>query len=96
VTLAILAALMAEQAVTAPPPPNKSALRPNVEVSDKLRADYFYQAYVIEHATAVQTGVIAKMQAECAALFSELQKATDEKGDVKFICVPTKKEENPK
>lgn len=94
-TLAILAAAALAQ-VAATPPPNKSTIRPNVEVSDKLRADYFYQAYVIEHATAVQAGVIGKMHEECAAIFAELRKVLDEKGEPRFICVPTKKEEDKK
>lgn len=68
----------------------QSLERPIIEVPDNLTADWFRQAYVIEHANYIQTLDMSSMVDYCTKNVGTLQKTRDAKDNIIFVCVPSK------
>jgi hypothetical protein len=62
--------------------------RPIVEVPADMTAEYFRQAYVIEHAQVRQASAIEAMKTFCEKNAGDLKKTRSEQDEVLFVCTP--------
>jgi len=64
-------------------------IRPSFEPPAELSAEYFRQAWVIEHAMSRQGDAARKIQAACAKDLAEAKMTRGEDGELRWLCVPT-------
>ena len=56
------------------------------ECPTDLQAEYFRQAWTIEHAMAKQESVVRQLRAFCATMSQEAQLVRNEDGDLRWVC----------
>jgi len=66
-------------------------IRPRFAVQTDITSEYWRQAWVIEHAMALQGEATRKATAFCAANDAELQYVRNDQGLIALICVPKTK-----